>query len=138
MQVTIPSYITVSHYNQFKYLDDIESQTDKILFKISILTGISMEELEKWPLPAITQVYKEIQNILNNLEPEFYPIIEWNGKEYGFKSIKKMSMAEYVDLSELCKNPTQNLTNILAILYRPITKNKVKSTKYLVKSTIKA
>jgi len=138
MKITIPDYITVRHYNQFKYLTDIELHSDKIMFKISILTGIPMEEIEKWPLSAIKQVYAEVEQILEKLEPEFYPIIEWNGKEYGYRATQKMSMAEYVDLSELCKNPTQNLTNILAILYRPIIKNKTKSSKYIIKSTIKA
>ena len=138
MKIQIPDYITIKHYNQFKYLNDLELASDKVLYKISVLTGISMEELEKWPLSAIKQVHAEVDTVLEKLEPEFYPVITWQGKEYGYRAVQKMSMAEYVDLSELCKNPTQNLTNIMAILYRPITKNKIKSTKYLVKSTIKA
>jgi len=138
MQIQIPEYITIKHYNQFKYLEDIESPTDKVLYKISTLIGVPMEELETWPITAIKQVHTEVEQVLEKLEPEFYPIIEWQGKEYGYRAIQKMSMAEYVDLSELCKNPTQNLTNILAILYRPITKNKTKSSKYIYKSTLKA
>jgi len=138
MKIQIPEYITIKHYNQFKYLNDIEDETDKNLFKISVVTGIPIEEIETWSLSAVKQVYAEVDKVLEKLEPEFYPIIEWQGKEYGYRAIQKMSMAEYVDLSELCKNPTQNLTNILAILYRPITENKTKSSKYIYRSTIKA
>jgi len=138
MKIQIPEYITIKHYNQFKYLSDIEDETDKNLFKISVVTGIPIEEIETWSLSAVKQVYAEVDKVLEKLEPEFYPIIEWQGKEYGYKAVQKMSMAEYVDLSELCKNPTQNLTNILAILYRPITENKTKSSKYIYRSTIKA
>lgn len=138
MQITLPDYLTIKHYNQLKYLADIESETDKILYQISVITGIAMEELETYPLPAIQQIYKEINELLVNINPEFYPVIKWQGKLYGFKSINKMSMAEYTDLSNLCKNPAQNLTNILALLYRPIIDNKLNSTKYITKSTIKA
>jgi hypothetical protein len=138
MKIQIPEYITIKHYNQFKYLEDIDSASDKVLYKISTLTNVSIEELETWPITAIKQVYAEVDKILENLNPEFYPVITWQGKEYGYRAVQKMSMAEYVDLSELCKNPTQNLTNILAILYRPITENKTKSSKYIYRSTIKA
>ena len=138
MKVTIPSYITIQHYLRLQHLTDIESTPDKVLYKISSILDIPMEELEKWPISAIKQVNDECDQLLDNIKPEFYPIIEWQGKFYGYRAVQKMSMAEYIDISELCKNPTQNLPNILALLYRPITKNKVNTSKYLIKSTIKA
>lgn len=136
--ITIPDYLTIDHYQKLQYINDIESSHDRILYTLSSIIDISMEELETYPISAITQINQEVSGLLSDINPEFYPVIKWQGKLYGYKSIQKMSMAEYIDLSELVKNPTQNLTNILAILYRPITKNNINSVKYITKSTLKA
>ena len=49
-----------------------------------------------------------------------------------------MNLGEYIDLDTLSKDSEKNLTSILAILYRPITNNKIKEGQFILKSTIKA
>ena len=138
MKVVIPEYLTVEQYLKLQYLNDIDQPHDKVLYTISSIINVPMEELEKWPLTAIRQVNIEITELLNKVNTEFYPVVKWNGILYGYRAVHKMSMAEYVDVSQLCTKPSQNMTEILALLYRPITKNKLNTTKYITKSTLKA
>ena len=49
-----------------------------------------------------------------------------------------MTLGEYVDLDNLVKDTDRNLTDILALLYRPVTRNDVNTGKFIFKSTIKA
>jgi hypothetical protein len=48
-----------------------------------------------------------------------------------------MSAGEYADLDTLTLDTEGNISKIMSIIYRPITKNKLKSFKYQFKSTIK-
>lgn len=48
-----------------------------------------------------------------------------------------MTTGEYIDLERLAKNPVDNLEEIMAILYRPITKNKFTGIKWAFKNTHK-
>jgi hypothetical protein len=52
--------------------------------------------------------------------------------------MSKMTLGEYIDLDNLSKDTDKNITSILAILYRPVTSNKIKESKFIIKSTIKA
>lgn len=138
MKVTIPEYLSIKHWKNLQHLNNIDEVNDKVLYTLSSLINVPMEDIEKWPLSAVTQVNKEIVEVLNNVKPEFYPVIEWQDRTYGYLALSKMTMAEWVDLSNLITNPTQNINEILALLYRPITKNNINSVKYITKSTFKS
>jgi hypothetical protein len=138
MEITtnIPDYFTVKHYKQFsvlKSLDDMEQR----LHVITALTGESMETVLKWPIPFIIQLYAKLNELIGGVEPEFYPIIEWEGKQYGYRPMHKMLLDEYIDLDMLIKDADRNINDIMAILYRPITKNKLNSGKWIAKQTFK-
>jgi hypothetical protein len=136
IQTTIPDYFTVKHYKQFnilKSLDDMEQR----LHVITSLTGESMETIKQWPISFIIQLYAKLNELISNVEPEFYPVVEWEGKQYGFRPMHKMNLDEYVDLDNLIKDVDRNLNDILALLYRPITKNKLNSSKWITKQTVK-
>ena len=55
-----------------------------------------------------------------DLKSQFYPIWQHEGINYGYADISTMTLAEFVDLESLCKKPTENLHEIMAVLYRPI------------------
>jgi hypothetical protein len=138
MEITtnIPDYFTVKHYKQFsvlKSLDDMEQR----LHVITALTGESMETVLKWPIPFIIQLYARLNELIGSVVPEFYPIIEWEGKQYGYRPMHKMLLEEYVDIDMLTKDTDRNINDILAILYRPITKNKLNSGKWVANQTLK-
>jgi hypothetical protein len=138
MEITtnIPDYFTVKHYKQFsvlKSLDDMEQR----LHVITALTGESMETVLKWPIPFIIQLYAKLNELIVGVEQEFYPVIEWEGKQYGYRPMHKMLLEEYVDIDMLTKDADRNINDILAILYRPIVKNKLVSNKWIAKQTFK-
>jgi hypothetical protein len=48
-----------------------------------------------------------------------------------------MTLGEYVDLENLSKNPNENLSEIMALLYREVTDNKFDTFKWKLKSRVK-
>lgn len=104
---------------------------------ITTLTGESIQTVKQWPIPFIIQLYAKLNELITNVEPEFYPVIEWEGKQYGYRPMHKMNLDEYVDIDMLIKDTDRNINDILAILYRPITKNRLNSSKWITKQTVK-
>ena len=134
--VNIPDYFNVKHYKDFstlKSLDDMEQR----LFVITALTGESMDTVLKWPIPAVIQVYSKLNELIVGVEPEFYPVIEWEGTKYGYNPMFKMTLDEYIDLDNLAKDAHNNINEILAILYRPVTSFKLDTGKFVAKQTLK-
>ena len=107
------------------------------LHVIQVLTGESMETVLNWPIPFIIQLYTRLNELIGGVEPEFYPVIEWEGKQYGYRPMHKMLLDEYVDIDMLTKDTDRNINDIMAILYRPITKNKFNTNKWIAKQTFK-
>jgi hypothetical protein len=107
------------------------------LHVITALTGESMETVLKWPVPFVIQLYAKLNELISGVQPEFYPVIEWEGKQYGYRPMHKMALDEYIDLDMLSKDVNNNINDILAILYRPITKNKLQNGNFILKSTVK-
>jgi hypothetical protein len=139
MEITtnIPDYFTVKHYKQFSVLKSLNEMEQK-LHVITTLTGESMQTVRQWPIPFIVQLYARLNELIANVEPEFYPIIEWEGVQYGYRPMHKMLLEEYIDLDMLVKDTDRNINDIMAILYRPITKNKLVSNKWIAKQSFKA
>jgi len=136
IKTNIPDYFTVKHYKQFSVLKSLDEMEQR-LHVITSLTGESMETVKQWPIPFTIQLYAKLNELITNVEPEFYPVIEWEGKQYGYRPMHKMNLDEYVDLDVLIKDTDRNINDILAILYRPITKNRLKSNKWITKQTVK-
>ena len=107
------------------------------LHVIVALTGESMETVLNWPIPFIIQLYARLNELIAGVEPEFYPIIEWEGKQYGYRPMHKMLLDEYIDLDMLVKDTDRNINDIIAILYRPITVNKMNTGKWVANQTFK-
>lgn len=136
ISVNIPDYFTVKHYKDFSILKSLDEMEQR-LFVISALTNEPIDTVKSWPIPFVTQLYAKLNELITNVQPEFYPIIEWNNKLYGFCPMHKMSLDEYVDYENLAKDTDKNINDILAILYRPITENKLQSNTFITKSTFK-
>ena len=135
-EVQIPDYFTVNHYKEFDKFAHLEER-DQMLAMISLLTETPREELNDWPIQLLVEVYNTLNETLKTVEPEFYPIIEWEGQLYGFQPMHKMTAGEYIDIDTLCKDTKANLNQLLAVFYRPITMNKLKSAKYVTKNILK-
>jgi hypothetical protein len=137
IKVEIPEYLTVKHYLGFQFIDDFTNDRDVIINTISIMTGYSIDDIREWNIEGLIQVYKALANVTADTNPIFYPVVEVEGKLYGFQPPSKMSVGEYIDLDNLSKDIQNNLPEIVAILYRPITEHKLSSLEYKLKNTWK-
>ena len=137
IQVQIPDYFQVKHYKALTVLSSLDEQ-EQMVQVISTITEQPYDEIMKWNISSVVEVYNSINAMMNNISTTFHPIIEWNGQIYGFRNMSKMTLGEYIDLDNLSKDTDKNITSILAILYRPVTSNKIKESKFIIKSTIKA
>ena len=138
MKVTleIPEYLSIKDWKYFNSLEHL-SDSEKMISLISEMGGKDIEEVKTWKPVALTQVYKTLLESFQDLEPSFYPVFELDGIKYGFKSLTSMTTGEYIDLERLAKQPVDNLEEIMAILYRPITKQKFSGIKWAFKNTYK-
>jgi hypothetical protein len=137
VKVEIPEYLTVKHYLGFQYSTDITVDRDVIINTISIMTGYSVDDIREWNIEGVIQVYKALGEVIANTNPIFQPIVEVEGVLYGYQPASKMKLGEYIDLDNLSKDIQKNLSDIVAILYRPIENHKLKSLEFKVKNTWK-
>jgi len=135
--LTIPDYFTVRQYQLFETFSSLDP-LDQMIATIALLTEHTEDEVLSWPLPAISQAYPEVRRIISDTKPEFYPVIEWQGTLYGYRSLQKMTLKEYIDLEGLLKDARKNFTEILAILFRPVTENKLNTSAFMWNTVYKA
>ena len=138
INVTIPDYFQIKHYKSLNQLQAIEDETERKLMTISVFTGHSYDDIMNWNINSIVEISTKIEEVLSNIKPEFYPIIEWNGKLWGYSSMQNMAVGEYIDLDNLCKDTDANINEILAILFRPVIENNLQSSKFVTRSTFKS
>ena len=137
IKLELPAYLTLQ---QYRAMDKVYSLEDNLqtLHTISAIAGLDVKDVRKWDIGTITAVWNTIKSILDDsMKIEFYPILEFEGVQYGFTPMSKMSLAEYIDLDNLSKDRTNNLEQILSILYRPIKSHKIKDMKFRLKSSLK-
>ncbi len=136
VEINIPEYLSISDWKYFSSLEHLDD-SEKMITLISKMGGVDIEEVRKYTPIALQQVYSTLLSSFEDLQPQFHPIFELDNVLYGFKSITSMTTGEYIDLERLCKQPQENLEEIMAILYRPIVKNRFKGIKWAFKSTYK-
>lgn len=135
--LTIPDYFSVRQYQLFETFSNFDP-TDQMVATIALLTEHTEDEVMNWPLPLIRQAYPQVLKLITNTKPEFYPVIEWQGTLYGYRSLQKMTLKEYIDLEGLMKDARKNFTEILAILFRPVTESKLNTSKLMWNTVLKA
>ena len=136
IEVQLPEVFTLKHYKalgQHEHLDELE----KVVLTIAATTEHSEEEVMRWNINDLLTVYKGIADMLEEVPQEFYPIFNFGGITYGFQPLSQMSVSEWIDLDKRLENPVENLEEILAILYRPIVKDRFDGFEWKVRATIK-
>ena len=136
VNINIPEYLSIKDWKYFNSLDHL-SDSEKMISLVSKMGGVDIDEVKEYTPTALQQTYATLLSSFDDLTPQFYPVFELDGVLYGFKSITSMTTGEYIDLERLAKNPQENLEEMLAILYRPIVKNRFGSIKWAFKSTYK-
>lgn len=136
LKIEYPNYLNIKDWKYFKSLDD-DTTTAKMVNFISYLSNVPQEEIESLTPQEIQATYLKILQTFGDVDSKFFPVIEINGVLYGFSSVAKMTLGEYMDLERLAKEPNDNLEEIMAILYRPITKHSFNGIKWNFIKTFK-
>ena len=121
----------------FRYTLDHLTNTQRIIRIVSAISGYTEEEVNKWNVTNLFQIYKDLNLRINELEPVFLPIFEWEGTTWGFQPIHKMTGGEYIDLESRLKKGIGSLHEVLAILYRPIENHRFDGVEWKIKSNYK-
>lgn len=125
VNITIPDFLSVENYKKLLNIEHL-SDLNKLVYTVSVLAGIDEEEIRTWSPSDIAKIANDLTDTMSP-ENMFYPVFEHEGVMYGYSNIDRMSLGEFTDLERLCGKPNENLEEIMAILYRPITKNKIKN-----------
>lgn len=133
----IPAYFTIEQYQRLiSFKDKSSSKLEEVVFMINSVTNIPIDEIRTWDGPGLKAVADKLDG-LTEIKNEFHPLIEWDGQMLGFNPLSKMDLGEYIDLENLAKDPVKNLTDIVALLYRPVTKETFGGFKYAINRGIK-
>lgn len=136
IKLQIPDYLSVKQWKKFNSLEHL-NETEKMVHMISVLSDKTEDEVKEWRPIELKQVYSKILDAFTDLQPQFFPVFELDGQLYGFTPISKLTLGEYVDLERLANKSHENLEEIVAILYRPITKHKFGGIKWAFRNQYK-
>jgi hypothetical protein len=135
-EIQIPKELTISLWNKIRNIEHL-SDIEKIITTVSAVSGEDAEEVKTWDFLSLTQVYKLINDNIEETKSIFLPIIDFEGKQYGFQPISKMSGGEYIDLEAKMKKGVDGLEDIISHLYRPITKSRFNTLEWKLKNNVK-
>lgn len=132
--IHLPEYLTIDMYEKIQSFEG--EDLSKNINLIATLIGISYEDVKQYPIQLIKEVAKDIQD-LSLPKEQFSTLVEFNGVTYGYSDIHSMNLGCFIDLQEYAKDTNGNLHKIASILYRPVTKNRFNSLKFVTKQGIK-
>lgn len=106
--------------------DEEATAERKQLVLVSTLTGAPKPLLEKAKKNVIDQAVEELNKIMGReASKQLNLIIEIDGVEYGFHpNLHELRLKEFVDLDNKLTNGWETMHEVMAILYRPVTKKK--------------
>lgn len=128
LKVTVPEFwsdINIATFQKFKKLDfDKMSELDAMLNTVHIFCKIDVKSINKMSYKNLIKVFGQVTEVINDKEQKpLKEIIEIDGIEYGFHPcLKDITTGEFADFEHYLKGGAwENMHNLLAILYRPIT-----------------
>jgi len=116
--------VTLGSYQKYVGTSDSTETTDVIYNTISSFCNVSVELVKTFKLEDLKKVYNSL-NILvtKELNKTLINKIEIDGETYGLHpNLDSMSFGEFVDIEEYTKENIAGFHKVLAVLYRPITK----------------
>ena len=100
-----------------------KTNSQEALDLISTLSDMPKQLIKELSINDISLIMNKIAALQNKAESKLKSIIKVNDIEYGFHpNLEEITLGEYADLETYLKDGIQNnLTKIMAVLYRPIT-----------------
>jgi len=100
-----------------------KTKSEEAVEIINTLSDIPRKLIKELGIQDIAVILKRISILQQNADSNLNRIIKINDVEYGFHpNLEEITLGEYADIETYLKNGLENnLTRLLAILYRPIT-----------------
>jgi len=121
--------VTLKQYLEFqkavKPFEGHEEFIDKIIdHAVFRLCGVGADILHRLPTETFLTIQKAVIDLIGSDKNEvLIKKFEIGDTTYGFiPDLNNMTYGEYIDLVELSKETWQNVAEIMAVLYRPVTK----------------
>lgn len=108
--------ITVGQYRDYYAAkNDVE--------RLMAICNIDKQQAQQIPINHIPTLLAVFVEGLSKQSQKFNPIITLGKSTYGFiPNLYNMTLAEYADAVELCKDLPKNIVLLAGLFYRPITK----------------
>lgn len=120
MTITVPTSVGELTIDQFQRL----AKTEDPIEQVAIACNISRDLVRSFDMASLERVATVMAGI-QATDPQTFALVqtmELGGKSYGFHpNLSRISVGEYADLQTRCKDLTENLQHVMAVLYRPIT-----------------
>ncbi len=136
MKVKINKEGKEKNYNLIKSWNDVtldkwvklisrreKTKTQDALDTISVLSDIPKKLINELAIGDVAILLKKISDLQAKEDTKLKKIIKLDGVEYGFHpNLEEITLGEYADIETYLKNGLEdNLTKLIAVLYRPIT-----------------
>lgn len=112
--------VTLNQYMHIVAIPDEIGNISRIIKILNILTGIEEEIIEQLDISTINQInfdWLKEKIKADKIQHE----VEIDGVKYGVADFKKMTLGEYADAEEFCRNDyISNLHKLIAVLVRPL------------------
>lgn len=130
---------TIGQWMEFNKIDAFEGEDNNLnicVKLLSIMTGESEQSVRECQYQDILKVGNEILVFIMNLSKKFHKSFEFEGVEYEFSDLNKISFGHWMDMEHFFnKKPSERKTELniqLALLYLP----KKDNGKYLSNSVM--
>tara|TARA_R100000353_G_C6443533_1_gene179257 strand:+ start:166 stop:753 length:588 start_codon:yes stop_codon:yes gene_type:complete len=120
------SGISIKMYQDFEKIKKKKlEESEYNLEVLGAICGLDRDMASQLEVKSLKKIFKTIEFMTKEMPntKELIKKVEWNDKKYGIiPNFSEISMGEYIDIEEHCKDAQKNLHKIMSILYRPIVK----------------
>jgi hypothetical protein len=118
--------VKLGSYQNYVGTSESKEPNDVIYNTISAFCDVPTEVVERFKLEDLKKVYNSLNKLIEvELNKSIINKIELDGVTYGMHpNLDSMTFGEYVDIEEFSKEKIQGFHKVLAVLYRPIIKEK--------------
>ncbi len=121
------SQVSLGKYMNFmQSIDKVDDELQKTITTISCFTNAPKKLLKSCKKSDIDNVMNELSKLMDNkTNTDLNLIITIDGIDYGFHpNLHELKLKEFVDLDSKLSDNWASMDSVMAILYRPITKQK--------------
>ena len=105
-----------------RHLQVLETSDDPMTC-VGAVTGTDWEELREMPRALIQEAYNHLQTLRKAETQRHLETFELNGTRYGFiPNWDEFTAGEWIDAEQLCGDFWKNAHKVMALLFRPVTR----------------